>query len=197
MIDAQVGRRIESEASRLSADEGFARFGGRWGTIWSQCSRRFRVWRAPPRWSDREWRDEARAQGLASACQALRDFDPSRGVPLELFVRRRVLAGVLTLYRREWSHAKHYRVADDRFEPIPNEPPSSAAIAFETLREPLAELTDRDRSLIEHLFWDGRTESEIAATLGISQQAVSKRKRAVLAALRRALRKRIGAEFRL
>jgi DNA-directed RNA polymerase specialized sigma24 family protein len=51
----------------------------------------------------------------------------------------------------------------------------------------MTDLPDSDRQLIERLFWQGFTETEIAGGLGISQQAVSKRKRRILTALRRIL----------
>ena len=41
-------------------------------------------------------------------------------------------------------------------------------------------LSEADRRLIEHLFWEGWTEAKVAGRLGISQQAVSKRKRKIL-----------------
>ncbi len=44
----------------------------------------------------------------------------------------------------------------------------------------LADLSDGDRRLIVLLFWEGQTQSEVAARLGISQQAVSKRMHAIL-----------------
>jgi hypothetical protein len=37
-----------------------------------------------------------------------------------------------------------------------------------------------DRLLIEHLFWNEGTEGEVAGQLGISQPAISKRKRVIL-----------------
>ena len=48
------------------------------------------------------------------------------------------------------------------------------------LKRSLSHLPDDDRELLEHLFWDGQTESEIASGLGITQQAVNKRKHKLL-----------------
>ena len=48
----------------------------------------------------------------------------------------------------------------------------------------LARRSESDRWLIQKLFWDNCTEAEIAQSLGLSQQAVSKRKRKLLRTLR-------------
>jgi hypothetical protein len=157
-----------------------------WGTIWVSCARRFRAWRIPPRWSDSDWSEEMEAQGVAAAWQAVRDHDPARGVPLGAFVRRRVLFAVLARYRQEWAYAVHCGWGPPADE---GASPSDAAPfpprAYETLQDPLARLADPDRRLIEDLFWGGRTEADVAGELGISQPAVSRRKRAILLGLRR------------
>src|SRR5438270_626169 len=53
--------------------------------------------------------------------------------------------------------------------------------------EALAKLKEGDIQVIKSLFWDNRSEAEVAELLGISQQAVSKRKLAILGRLRRLL----------
>jgi DNA-directed RNA polymerase specialized sigma subunit len=49
----------------------------------------------------------------------------------------------------------------------------------------MSRLVDDDRRLLERLFWEGSTEAEVAGMMGISQQAVSKRKLKILSELRR------------
>ena len=49
----------------------------------------------------------------------------------------------------------------------------------------MSRLVDDDRRLLERLYWEGSTEVEVAGSMGISQQAVSKRKLKILAELRR------------
>lgn len=169
-----------------------------WGSFWPPCARCIRRWGRPPHWSARDWIEESEAAGIAAAWRAAGDFDPSRGIPLEAFARRRVLAAVLTRLRQEWSYAAHLR---------PSGPPAPVRRSEEDRPDPsskllfasLSRLAAPDRLLIEQLFWGGRSESAIARTLGISQQAVSKRKRAILAALRRSLLESDvgGAEFGL
>jgi len=51
----------------------------------------------------------------------------------------------------------------------------------------LAELTDDERGLIDALFFEEKSEREIADDAGISQQAVSKRKGKILAKLKNLL----------
>jgi len=52
----------------------------------------------------------------------------------------------------------------------------------------LSQLSERERFVIEQLFWDGWTEAEIAQELGISQQMVSKIKGKTLRKLREILK---------
>ena len=52
------------------------------------------------------------------------------------------------------------------------------------LYQALEELNVEERLLIDALFFSGITESELAARLGVTQQAVSKRKKRLLRKLR-------------
>jgi RNA polymerase sigma factor (sigma-70 family) len=124
-----------------------------------------------------------RAHSVAAAWHAVCDYDPSRNVPLPAFIYRRVIADSLTRYRQEWSYALHSvcQADEEKFE--------RGSIADDSLRPPavrellryaLMRLTEPQRQLIGQLFWAGYTEAEVAQSLGISHQAVSKRKRAVL-----------------
>jgi DNA-directed RNA polymerase specialized sigma24 family protein len=128
------------------------------------------------------------AQGAAAACQALGDFDPRRGVPWGAFVRLRVLSSLRTRHRQEWSYALHCGkpVDDPTGDSSPSAPAATAAVA-ERLRPSLARLADGDRRLLERLFWEGCTEADLAAELGIAQSTVNKRKRSILRSLRVAI----------
>jgi hypothetical protein len=68
------------------------------------CLRHISHWRVPPNWSHRDWSCEIRAQTAAAAWQAACDYDASRGVPFEAFVRERVNESALGRYRREWRY---------------------------------------------------------------------------------------------
>lgn len=52
------------------------------------------------------------------------------------------------------------------------------------LQDALTTLNEKERQLIEYLFYDGLTERETAAILGISQPAVTKQKHRIIAKLR-------------
>jgi DNA-directed RNA polymerase specialized sigma24 family protein len=166
-----------------------------WRAIWGSCARRIASWGVPLRWSASDWREEAKALALASAWQATRDFDPSRGVPWIVFARSRVLASVRTRHRQERSFA---RFNSHKALPARNELPSSDSLhsdlALAVLDSALSMLSEPDLRLIEHLFWQGGTEAALSSSLGISQPAVSKRKRAVLRELRRRIREAGGIE---
>jgi DNA-directed RNA polymerase specialized sigma24 family protein len=156
--------------------------------VWAGCLRRAGAWRVPPHWSSCDWLEEMQAQGAAAACQALGDFDPERGVPWTAFARQRVLSSLRTRHRQEWSYAVHCGKAvrtaalDD-----PPDLPSARGLSVETLKPRLARLADVDRRLLERLYWEGCTEADLAAELGIAQSTVNKRKRSILLDLRRTI----------
>ncbi len=156
-----------------------------WPVLWARCWGRIRTWRVPPRWSRRDWCDEARAQGEATACGALRDFDPHRLVPLDAFLYSRVVDAVWTRYRQEWAYGRRTRPGEaipDR--PVP-ERPGLDADTLARLEAALGSLAELDRGLIRQLFWDGRGEDDLAREWGVSRQAISKRKQKILLELRR------------
>lgn len=57
-------------------------------------------------------------------------------------------------------------------------------ISFERLYKALGTLTERERKLIEALFFDEMTEREVALAMGVSQPAVHKQKNKILKKLR-------------
>jgi RNA polymerase sigma factor (sigma-70 family) len=165
-----------------------------WPRIWGACQRRTRSWPIPPRWGSRDWREELDAESLAAACGALRTYDPSRGPSLSSYVYHQILSSALTRYRREWSYALRCASSEFGLENASHVgDPSSAIAEHERLKCTVNRLVDRDRRLIERLFWDGWTEARLAGSLGISQQAVSKRKHRILLHLRRRLGSRSEA----
>ena len=106
----------------------------------------------PPRWTRSAWREEARAQGVLSAFEALREFDPARGVPQSAFLYQRVIASVWNLSRREWALARRVREADPFPDPVV--PPSFLLDPelIEQLAPILEKLPEADRGLILQLF---------------------------------------------
>jgi len=157
-----------------------------WPVRWARCWHRSRPWRLPPRWTARDWQEEARAQGALGDTLARREFDPTRGVPLDAFRYRRVVDAVWARYRQEWSYGRRARLG----AAMPDRPaqarpgPDPDADTRACIESFLDSLADPDRDLLRQLFWDGRGEGDPAREWGVSQQAVSKRKQKVLNQLR-------------
>jgi RNA polymerase sigma factor (sigma-70 family) len=143
-------------------------------------------WRVPPNWSPRDWSEEFKAERIAAACEAEHDFDPTRGVPLAAFVRQRVLARVLRRYRQEWSYARRCCLQPESDgDNAASADRLSSADDSESLQRCLDRLQEPHRRLIHGLFWEGKTEDEVARLLALSQPAISRRKRRILDQLRR------------
>ena len=163
--------------------------------------KRIRSWRVPPNWSPGDWFEELAAVGTAAAWQAVCEFDPERGVPLAGFGYCRIISRCLARYRKEWRYALHL-VASDSCEKEtttfkhPGLAASSAAKVNGThpsnddLRGAVGALPAEQRRLIEQLFWEERTETEVANTMGINQSTINRRKQAILNGLRMKLRDR-------
>jgi RNA polymerase sigma factor (sigma-70 family) len=164
-----------------------------WPRVWAACVRRTHAWRVPPRWSTRDWWEEIDAESVASACHAMRIFDPERGPSMASFIYHHILASALARYRQEWNYALRYGISpssEERLVGIDDVENRFVADQEEIrLKRLMTDLPETDRSLIESLFWDGRTETEVAGGLGISQQAVCKRKHKILNKLRNTLAK--------
>jgi DNA-directed RNA polymerase specialized sigma24 family protein len=136
----------------------------------------------PPRWSVRDWSEELKALSLAAAWHALGDFDPTYGVPLDVFLRERILASALTRYRQEWTYSMHCT------EEVQNDGMSCGTFrdlrSHESFVDAVARLPATDRWLIEQIFWHGKSEAEVSKHLGVTQQAINKRKKSALRTLR-------------
>ena len=160
-----------------------------------RCLKRICGWQPPPNWSDVDWFHEITAHANCAVCQAERDFDPSRGVPLGGFAYQRVLARAFTRYRQEWTYARRHKSDSEsgesdeasRFD-VGVAAPEPTPFWHADLHSALAALPDIDRSIIEQIFLHERTETEMANRIGISQPAVNKRKRLGLLKLREMLR---------
>ena len=133
-------------------------------------------------------------RGALAACEARRSFDPGRLVPLDAFLYRRVVESVWTRYRQEWSFGRRCRPAAAFTEHPAAESDRPDPEVVNRLASILGNLGESDRGLVRRLFWDGRSEDELAFELGVSRQAVNKRKQKLLQRLRSEL---ILAEERL
>ena len=174
------GKQFDSASSR---QVGWARRLPQWAPVLESVFRRIRGWRVPPRWSVRDWSEELKALSLAAAWLALGDFDPTYGVPLDVFLRERILASALTRYRQEWTYS--VRCTEEVQNGAMYCSPCCDRPAYGSFGEAVARLAATDQWLIEQIFWHGKSEAEVSKHLGISQQAVNKRKKSALRALRR------------
>jgi RNA polymerase sigma factor (sigma-70 family) len=162
-----------------------------WPATWAAYVRRVHTWRVPPRWSPVDWWEELDAQALASACEAVHTFDATRGLSRSSYVFHRMLAATLTRSRREWAYALSFlRCPTDEPLVVLSDDHLVAREDGQLLREALSQLHPTERKLIERLFWEGCSEAEIGSDWGVSQQAVSERKRKILRELRRSIEKR-------
>jgi RNA polymerase sigma factor (sigma-70 family) len=151
-----------------------------------QSLRRIYRWRVPPNWSQSDWLEELRAEAQAAAWEAERDFDPTRGVPLRAFVHHRILTRTLGRVRREWRFARHCwpRLRGDE-STAPAVDGIDFAESSQHLRTCLNQLPDLERRLIVDLYWEEKTEIEIARMLSVTQPTICRRKQRILEQLRR------------
>jgi RNA polymerase sigma factor (sigma-70 family) len=163
--------------------------------------KRTRSWRVPPNWSPGDWFEELAAVGTAAAWQAVCEFDPERGVPLAGFGYCRVIGRCLARYRKEWRYALHLVTSDSSENETATFKHRSltASSAAKTdgkhglnddLRGAVGALPAEQRRLIEQLFWQERTEAEVAHSMGTNQSTINRRKQAILNGLRMKLRDR-------
>ena len=135
---------------------------------------------------------EAESLAALAALEAEQAFDDRVGVPREAFVYRRTLSALIARFRSEWSHARVSTGAGRPSNPRGTEANTDARRA---LLDALGLLPESESWLLRRLYSDQATESALAHELGISQQAVSKRKRAAIARLRREVVAAISPQF--
>jgi RNA polymerase sigma factor (sigma-70 family) len=163
--------------------------------------KRIRSWRVPPNWASADWFEELTAVATAAAWQAVCDFDPELGVPLACFSYCRIISRCLSCYRKEWRYATHIFASESiETETTPCQHPGLTAASAangngahhsnDDLRGAVGALPAKQRRLIEQLFWEKRTETELADAMGTNQSTINRRKRAILNGLRTKLRDR-------
>jgi RNA polymerase sigma factor (sigma-70 family) len=163
--------------------------------------KRTQSWRVPPNWSRDDWLEELAAVATAAAWQALCDFDPELGVPLAAFGYCRIISRCLARYRKEWRYALHIDASDSCEEETTTFKHAGLAASSvarvngtdpsnNDLRGAVRALPAKQRRLIEQLFWEERTETEVADAMGSNQSTINRRKQAVLKGLRKKLRDR-------
>ena len=195
---ARIGKQLEAKKNQDQLDI-LSERDETLGSAVQSGLKRTRCWRVPPNWSPSDWFEELTAVGTAAAWQAVCEFDPELGVPLAGFGYCRIISRCLARYRKEWRYALHIRASDSREEESttferPELNASFSAKLNEThssndhLRGAIGALPAKQQRLIEQLFWEERTETELANTMNINQSTISRRKRAILNGLRMKLR---------
>jgi hypothetical protein len=127
---------------------------------------------------------------------------PLRGTCSERLFFNAAMARIRKCHRQACGYA-------DRFQPLPKQPqdrpyttgddaePScevwkaeNQPPALSPVHEWFELLPGSDRSLMTHLVLEGETERDVAAQLGLTQQAVNKRRRAILESGRKFFKKK-------
>lgn len=149
-------------------------------------------WQRPPNWTKREWQAELFALAWAAACQCLFEQPDADDNTLT----RYILAALKRFWREEWAYAARCvplvepSLPTDEGEPcdvlecVATDWDENRIILRLALQEALARLSEKDRFLVHCLFWEGKSQAEVAQGLGISRRAVRKRLNAVLKKLR-------------
>jgi RNA polymerase sigma factor (sigma-70 family) len=155
-----------------------------------RCLLRIRLWPIPRNWSFQDWRDEAEGVATVAAWQAVSDYKPPAATLIGYYVYQRILSSVRTRYRQEYLYGLRFAISlaeqnTDWDEQPTQRPrryvePAIEPVSYPDLTEALAKLSKDQRNVIEQLFWFGRTEAEVATSLGTTQVAVHKRKKGVL-----------------
>jgi len=165
--------------------------------ILTVCLKRVRSWPVPRNWSSSDWFDEVKNVAAIAAWQAgFNRHTPKNGM-FASFVSQRIMSSARTRYRQEYLFGLRFSGrlagqdsnADEQnqlgeTEPKSIEPAAEPVPAYDDLREALSKLSADHRTVLEQLFWFGKTETELAESIGISQRGVSKRKQAALKILK-------------
>jgi hypothetical protein len=111
--------------------------------------------------------------------------DPSFGSIFFRAPRERSLFHAHSGNRQEWTYALRSAPEHDPETSDSRVLDSAASAAFDAWPgHALGGLSKSDRWLVEQLFLRDRTEADIATQVGVTQQAISKRKRAIVMQLR-------------
>ncbi len=101
-------------------------------------------------------------------------------MPLDAFLYRRVVESVWTRYRQEWSFGRRCRPAARLADLAATGAERHESELFERLEAILQTFDEGELRLIRQLFWDGCSEDDLARELGVTRQAVNKRKQKLL-----------------
>lgn len=127
-----------------------------------------------------EW-DDLYQQGYLIAMEFIDGYDVSYGASIQTYLHHKVYGGLRdyvrrTLLKEETQNGRRVRLDEEALDRVYLNASSldEQVIAKLTIGEILASCSKADRGLL-YLMLDGCTQAEVAAHLGISRQAVSKR----------------------
>ncbi|MFN3421088.1 MAG: sigma-70 family RNA polymerase sigma factor, partial [Armatimonadota bacterium] len=161
-----------------------------------------------PNWSEADWQEELKSVAMFAAWVAVCTYNPRHHAGMEQFVKGRIKTALLQRYREEWRFAGRCRnssnlsAARDEedaqllLEEISNEINNATFWWRIEVRDVLSRLPAEEHYLLERLFIDGATESEIAAELNISQPKVNRWKQKVLQKLRQMLERELSSQMK-
>ncbi len=140
-------------------------------------------------------REDLFQEAAIGALRAARSYRPGRGASFATWVKRRAVGAMLDFMRRQYPLGGLQRrhsgdvpvmLTGERIPPIASGilPPDRAALHSE-LRRLVANLPERQRSLIRQRYWGERTQAEIAAECGCHATRVCQIERAAIELLRR------------
>jgi RNA polymerase sigma factor (sigma-70 family) len=147
--------------------------------LWEWCLRYFRRRRPPPHWTTVDWQEVVGAEAALAALAAKRDFDPQRGPMLRDFVQWRMWHAVKSRYRKECAAGRRCAVGPiEAIQPAPDDTASPSRL--QAVEAALRALPPGNREFLRLHFAEELKEAALARRLGVSQAAVSRRKRQII-----------------
>ena len=140
-------------------------------------------------------REDAEAEAMLSLVEAIRSYDPGRGVPFAGYARRKVTGDVRTFFRRErirWEQSVVPFDGEDGesyWDSVPDE--RNGILDYEDaelVRAALACLSREEHGFLLRAMDPADSQAALARELGITRQAVAKRKKCLIEKIRRHLR---------
>lgn len=141
--------------------------------------------------------------------KAIKSFDPNKEVKFASYATRCMTNEILTSFRKEKKHKSNISIEQPLFydgegnemkleDLVDSGAPDALDLYIEReeisrIRQSVGQLKGRDRVIIEEMYYNGKTQKEVAQLLGISQSYVSKVEKRVLKKLRGIYEKQRGS----
>ncbi len=159
---------------------------GKMDIVAGQSLSRAYQWRYPFNWTRPQWWEEISSEAALAVIELSRVT--TLDMPTDITRCQNMIQNrLLKHYRRELAFNKYCGQQIDN-EPTALQDPQQGEVQLD-LQMAMNRLPARDRLLIQQLYWEKRTESQIAAEAGVSVPAICKRKKRILCHLRNILKK--------